>query len=382
MPALVGRGQAMLELDRDADALASFEAALAKDPSLTDLRSRVDVLRFRATQDMLARAKAAADARRWDEAAATYRAGDRRVARFGVPVSRSGRGRAAGRPVRRARSSTIARPSSSTPSDARSHAGIGAILESQGDVRRRAGRLRAGARRSIRPKCPTPRSRALRAAAALAQAAGRVSRHSRRRRGHARATSRRCSASGSKPLLARAQPRQVDHHRHPRPLGAAVDHAGRARGRHGHAAQLRVRAGAAACGAASWRRRCRALLTLIAVGEARAGEEVAGGARRRSTTCAPTHLSYPAVSAAVAVGRHAARRAATSSCCGRVQRRRGASTSSAASRRCAPAMTRARSSRIANQLTLLRMLLIPAFVLLTLYGEFGWALAIFVVRRR
>jgi cardiolipin synthase len=32
---------------------------------------------------------------------------------------------------------------------------------------------------------------------------------------------------------------------------------------------------------------------------------------------------------------------------------------------------------VANQLTLLRMLLIPAFVILTLYGEFGWALAVF-----
>ncbi|OFW38796.1 MAG: hypothetical protein A3J29_12985 [Acidobacteria bacterium RIFCSPLOWO2_12_FULL_67_14b] len=34
---------------------------------------------------------------------------------------------------------------------------------------------------------------------------------------------------------------------------------------------------------------------------------------------------------------------------------------------------------IANQLTMLRLLLIPAFVILTLYGEFGWALATFVV---
>ena len=34
---------------------------------------------------------------------------------------------------------------------------------------------------------------------------------------------------------------------------------------------------------------------------------------------------------------------------------------------------------IANQLTLLRMLLIPAFVILTLYGEFGWALTTFLV---
>src|SRR5436190_14942254 len=73
VPALLGRGQVMLELDRDADALVSFEAALAKDPSLTDLKSRIDVLRFRATQDLLGRAKGAADARRYDEAAAIYR---------------------------------------------------------------------------------------------------------------------------------------------------------------------------------------------------------------------------------------------------------------------------------------------------------------------
>lgn len=34
---------------------------------------------------------------------------------------------------------------------------------------------------------------------------------------------------------------------------------------------------------------------------------------------------------------------------------------------------------LANQLTILRMLLIPAFVILTLYGEFGWALTVFIV---
>jgi len=33
----------------------------------------------------------------------------------------------------------------------------------------------------------------------------------------------------------------------------------------------------------------------------------------------------------------------------------------------------------ANQLTLLRMLLIPAFVILVLYGRLGWALVVFVV---
>ena len=34
---------------------------------------------------------------------------------------------------------------------------------------------------------------------------------------------------------------------------------------------------------------------------------------------------------------------------------------------------------VANQLTLLRMLLIPAFVLLVVYGYFGWALIVFLV---
>ena len=33
----------------------------------------------------------------------------------------------------------------------------------------------------------------------------------------------------------------------------------------------------------------------------------------------------------------------------------------------------------ADQLTLLRMLLIPAFVILVVYGQFGWALAVFVI---
>lgn len=41
------------------------------------------------------------------------------------------------------------------------------------------------------------------------------------------------------------------------------------------------------------------------------------------------------------------------------------------------AKTSTRVFTIANQLTLLRMALIPAFVILMLYGKFGWALAVF-----
>lgn len=71
VPALVGRGQALLALGRDGDALTSFEAALAVQP-VAGLRERVDVLRVRAMQDNLQRAKAATEAGRWEDARAAY----------------------------------------------------------------------------------------------------------------------------------------------------------------------------------------------------------------------------------------------------------------------------------------------------------------------
>ena len=70
--ALVGRGYALMDLKREGDALSSFEAALKADPTLVDLQGRVDVLRFRATQDLVARAKSASDAGRLDDARASY----------------------------------------------------------------------------------------------------------------------------------------------------------------------------------------------------------------------------------------------------------------------------------------------------------------------
>ena len=71
--ALVGRAQTLLTLGREPDALAAFEAALAADASLGDVRSRVDVLRFRGQQDELNRAKGATRAGRFEEAAAIYK---------------------------------------------------------------------------------------------------------------------------------------------------------------------------------------------------------------------------------------------------------------------------------------------------------------------
>ena len=72
VPALVGRAQALLGLNREEEALAAFEAALAVDPSLTDVRRRVEVLRFRGAQELVEAARSAARAGRWDDARLAY----------------------------------------------------------------------------------------------------------------------------------------------------------------------------------------------------------------------------------------------------------------------------------------------------------------------
>ena len=70
--AVVGRGEALVVLNRPSDALAAFELALAADATLTDIRRRVEVLRFRAVEQGLARGREAARAGRLDEAVAAY----------------------------------------------------------------------------------------------------------------------------------------------------------------------------------------------------------------------------------------------------------------------------------------------------------------------
>jgi tetratricopeptide (TPR) repeat protein len=71
--ALVGRGLAFAELGRPADAVASLEAAHAADTSL-DLSARIDALRFRAVEDTVARARAAASGGKLEAARQEYQA--------------------------------------------------------------------------------------------------------------------------------------------------------------------------------------------------------------------------------------------------------------------------------------------------------------------
>jgi tetratricopeptide (TPR) repeat protein len=70
--ALVGGGQAFLALGRDKDALFAFQSALAVDPSLADIRRRVDVLQFHGVEQQLSSARQAVKDGRLDDAARAY----------------------------------------------------------------------------------------------------------------------------------------------------------------------------------------------------------------------------------------------------------------------------------------------------------------------
>jgi Tfp pilus assembly protein PilF len=71
-PALAGKGDALLALGRTDAALGAFEAAVAADPSLTDLKSRAEVLRFRTVQQQISAARRQADAGQLDDARKSY----------------------------------------------------------------------------------------------------------------------------------------------------------------------------------------------------------------------------------------------------------------------------------------------------------------------
>jgi len=133
VPALVGKGQALVALNRDADAIEAFQAALAIDPSLTDVARQVEVFRFRGLERDLAAARQAARGGRNDEAQRLYRAAitaspdSAFLYRELAAVERQqGNNGGALEHLRKA--------ADLDPSDAASVAQIGEILDGQGDT--------------------------------------------------------------------------------------------------------------------------------------------------------------------------------------------------------------------------------------------------------
>lgn len=74
VPALLGRGEALLAVDRIGEAVVTLERVVALDSSRTDVQQRLGVLRFRGTQETIARAQQLERDRRWAEAKTAYQA--------------------------------------------------------------------------------------------------------------------------------------------------------------------------------------------------------------------------------------------------------------------------------------------------------------------
>lgn len=72
VPALVGRGDALLGVSRPREALESFKNAIALDPSLAEVRRRADVVSLRLQQDALAAARRAVESGDYEGARQAY----------------------------------------------------------------------------------------------------------------------------------------------------------------------------------------------------------------------------------------------------------------------------------------------------------------------
>jgi tetratricopeptide (TPR) repeat protein len=72
VPAWIGQSDALLGLNRDADAIAAMEKVLTLDPKRETVRTRLDLVRFRLTQSLLENGRKARAAGRIDEAEAQF----------------------------------------------------------------------------------------------------------------------------------------------------------------------------------------------------------------------------------------------------------------------------------------------------------------------
>jgi tetratricopeptide (TPR) repeat protein len=73
VPALLGKGQALVALNRESEAIAVLQSAVAADASLTEVQRQIDVLKFRVVQQGVTAARDAAGAGKKDEALRAYR---------------------------------------------------------------------------------------------------------------------------------------------------------------------------------------------------------------------------------------------------------------------------------------------------------------------
>jgi tetratricopeptide (TPR) repeat protein len=136
-PALAGRAEALLAVGEGKEALQSLDAALQADPSLSELRTRIDVLRFRGQQQDIEAARKLAQSGQLDAARGAYIGAietspdspflyreladvERRAGRLDAALDQASRAAAL------------------EPDEPRTHVLLGEIYEAQGDVAKAA----------------------------------------------------------------------------------------------------------------------------------------------------------------------------------------------------------------------------------------------------
>jgi tetratricopeptide (TPR) repeat protein len=131
VPAWVGRAEAELALGREAEAIATMKRILTLEPGLTDIRSRLDLMRFRQLQSLIEDGRQARLSGRLDDARrllgdALTRSPASTVIMLELTLTEMAARAydAAEQHVRRA--------IDAQPNDAEAHAMLGAVLEAQG----------------------------------------------------------------------------------------------------------------------------------------------------------------------------------------------------------------------------------------------------------
>lgn len=131
--ALVGRGDALVALNRTPEAVTAFDSAVAADPSLNDVRRRAEVLRFRSAEQGVAGARDLARSGKYDEAERAYQSAIAASPDSAFLYRELGT-------VERQRSDAAAalenyrKAVALDPQDAASWAGIGDLLDGSGDA--------------------------------------------------------------------------------------------------------------------------------------------------------------------------------------------------------------------------------------------------------